>query len=189
MSAVRTESPLELFWSTLAFSQQGVLILNLELLLTQGIDNKPLKPLRTFAPVTSALGRLLRTTKTKVAILSERHESECSWFLPDPWPDELARNGNGRSHSGTIELHAGVRNKVEIVRKLTAESTGLPLAFLGTEPSDEPAFHALGGSGLAVLVRSELRLTAAQALIRPPEELLNFLDRWFQSCKGLGAAC
>jgi hypothetical protein len=36
--------------------------------------------------------------------------------------------------------------------------------------------------GLAVLVRAELRDTAADLWIRPPRELIAFLRRWRDAC-------
>jgi trehalose 6-phosphate phosphatase len=69
----------------------------------------------------------------------------------------------------------------------TAESSGDPLgpdtavAYLGDDRTDEDAFMALRGRGLAVLVRPDLRATAAEVWIRPPDELLLFLQRWEQS--------
>jgi trehalose 6-phosphate phosphatase len=52
------------------------------------------------------------------------------------------------------------------------------VAYLGDDRTDEDAFAALRGRGLAVLVRPEKRPTAAQVWIRPPEELLAFLAAW-----------
>ena len=43
--------------------------------------------------------------------------------------------------------------------------------------------HALQGRGLTVLVRRERRKTAAQAWLKPPEELLDFLVRWRDACR------
>jgi trehalose-6-phosphatase len=54
------------------------------------------------------------------------------------------------------------------------------VAFLGDDLSDEAAFRAvrrIGKRGLSVLVRREFRETAAEIWLRPPGELLVFLER------------
>jgi trehalose-6-phosphatase len=58
------------------------------------------------------------------------------------------------------------------------------VAFLGDDLSDEAAFRAvrrIGKRGLSVLVRREFRETAAEIWLRPPGELLIFLERWGQT--------
>lgn len=52
------------------------------------------------------------------------------------------------------------------------------VAFLGDDLTDEDGFRRLGDRGLSVLVRSEYRDTAAQAWLRPPDELIGFLEKW-----------
>lgn len=93
----------------------------------------------------------------------------------------IARSGGLDLHpfDGGIELRAPGRNKgfaVETV--LGEEPSGIPAAYLGDDRTDEDAFRALEGRGLRVLVREEERPTEADLWIRPPEELLRFLDRW-----------
>jgi hypothetical protein len=39
-------------------------------------------------------------------------------------------------------------------------------------------------AGVAILVRPQIRPTAASFWIRPPEELLEFLARWHQEAGG-----
>jgi trehalose-phosphatase len=90
-----------------------------------------------------------------------------------------------------LELRVG-RNKGGAVEAILAEagSSG-PVAFLGDDLSDEAAFRAverLGRPGLSVLVRPEWRQTAAQAWLRPPSELIAFLDRWLQALRAEGQA-
>ena len=80
-----------------------------------------------------------------------------------------------------LELRAG-RNKGGAVEAILAEAGGVgPVAFLGDDLSDEAAFRAVrrvGKRGLSVLVRREFRETAAEVWLRPPGELLFFLERW-----------
>jgi trehalose 6-phosphate phosphatase len=52
------------------------------------------------------------------------------------------------------------------------------VAYLGDDVTDEDAFRAVKGRGLAVLVRAEYRRTAADIWIKPPHELKNFIGRW-----------
>jgi trehalose-6-phosphatase len=51
-------------------------------------------------------------------------------------------------------------------------------AYLGDDATDEDAFKAIRGRGIGVLVRPQFRATAADFWLKPPEELLEFLERW-----------
>jgi len=55
-----------------------------------------------------------------------------------------------------------------------------PIAFLGDDLTDEDGFRRLENRGLSILVRSQHRQTAAQAWLRPPDELIAFLQRWLR---------
>ena len=80
---------------------------------------------------------------------------------------------------GGLELRVPGRDKGTSVRAVLEDAgEETAAAFLGDDRTDEDAFAALGGRGLSVLVRSELRETLADVWIRPPEELLEFLERW-----------
>ena len=88
---------------------------------------------------------------------------------------------------GGIEIRFNGRSKAHAVLTVLEElSPNLPLAYLGDDRTDEDAFSALSDSSrsLTVLVRPERRETKAQAWIRPPEELLEFLNRWLECCGG-----
>ncbi len=77
-----------------------------------------------------------------------------------------------------VELRAGP-DKSAAVNTLLAECGDCrPAAYLGDDLTDEAAFRAMNGRGLAALVRPQWRATAAQAWLKPPEELLAFLARW-----------
>jgi trehalose-phosphatase len=91
---------------------------------------------------------------------------------------------------GGIELRAGRVHKGNAVEQLLG---GLPdgavAAFLGDDTTDEDAFAALRGGeyegrSLAVLVRSEPRDSFAQVWLKPPQELLHFLDKWMGAVEG-----
>jgi len=78
-----------------------------------------------------------------------------------------------------LELRVSHPDKGDAVRTiLTALDAKVPIAFLGDDLTDEDAFQVLRGRGLTVLVRTDYRETAAEAWLRPPEELLGFLERW-----------
>jgi trehalose 6-phosphate phosphatase len=84
---------------------------------------------------------------------------------------------------GGIELRIPGRHKGHVVKTiLTERGAGAAVAYLGDDLTDEDAFTALSGRGLSILVRPELRPTAADLWLQPPEELLAFLRRWHQSC-------
>ena len=86
---------------------------------------------------------------------------------------------NWLEFDGGVELRVSGKTKGDVVLHLLAESgTDIPAAYLGDDMTDEDAFAAIRGKGLGVLVRPQNRLTAAQVWLRPPEELLAFLQRW-----------
>ena len=83
-----------------------------------------------------------------------------------------------------LELRAG-RDKGGAVKAILEEARGEgfvgPAAFLGDDLTDEAAFavvNGLEGAHLSVLVRREPRETVADVWMRPPGELLGFLERW-----------
>jgi len=80
---------------------------------------------------------------------------------------------------GGIELRVTGRTKAHAALTVLREcEQDTPAAFLGDDVTDEDAFAALQGRALTVLVRPELRSTAAQIWLRPPQELSVFLQRW-----------
>ncbi len=86
---------------------------------------------------------------------------------------------------GGIEWRPSGGHKGEVVRTvLVEEGPRAAVAYLGDDRTDEDAFAALAGRGLSVLVRRQLRPTLANLWIRPPEELLDFLDRWRRDAGG-----
>ena len=87
---------------------------------------------------------------------------------------------------GGLELRHPGRDKGSAVREILSETpVASAIAYLGDDWTDEDAFRALAGRGLGVLVRGSRRQSAADLWLRPPDELLEFLDSWRkQLCTG-----
>ncbi len=90
-----------------------------------------------------------------------------------------------------VEYRALSRNKGSVVEELFAGSSNRSsvFAYLGDDKTDEDAFIALKKKGSSWLVHSECRESSADFWLTPPEELLQFLDRWIQSksCLSIGS--
>ncbi|HLV01023.1 MAG TPA: trehalose-phosphatase [Acidobacteriota bacterium] len=83
---------------------------------------------------------------------------------------------------GGLELRTAGRNKgIAVSTVLDEMAPDVPAAYLGDDLTDEDAFAALAGRGLSVLVREELRKTRADLWIKPPQDLIEFLETWKQS--------
>jgi trehalose-phosphatase len=84
---------------------------------------------------------------------------------------------------GGLELRPAGFHKGNVVEKvLEASGPGTAAAYLGDGRTDEDAFTAVSGRGLAVLVGSRPRPTRARAWLRPPEGVVEFLDEWGAAC-------
>jgi trehalose 6-phosphate phosphatase len=84
---------------------------------------------------------------------------------------------------GGIEIRASEADKGDAVRTFLSEiSPDTPAAFLGDDITDESAFRAMRGRGISVLVRPRWRKTEAQFWLKPPDELLDFLELWLKAC-------
>ncbi|HKU25942.1 MAG TPA: trehalose-phosphatase [Candidatus Sulfotelmatobacter sp.] len=80
---------------------------------------------------------------------------------------------------GGVEMRIADPDKGDAVRTVLRETgADVPMAYLGDDVTDERAFRALGPRGLGILVRPVFRKTCAQAWLKPPEELRDFLSRW-----------
>lgn len=83
---------------------------------------------------------------------------------------------------GGLEMRLPDLDKGHALRTVLKEiGPTVPAAYLGDDLTDERAFRALGSRGLSVLVRPKHRRTAAQAWLRPPDELTEFLSHWLAS--------
>jgi trehalose-phosphatase len=90
---------------------------------------------------------------------------------------------------GGVELRSTDRTKGTAVAEiLSQERDDTPVAYLGDDLTDEDAFVALGNHGYSILVRSEVRASCARFWMRPPEELLGFLDAWIANSQIAHAA-
>jgi trehalose-phosphatase len=86
---------------------------------------------------------------------------------------------------GGVEIRASAADKGDAVRDFLNEvGPGTPTAYLGDDNTDESAFQAMQGRGISVLVRPRWRQTAAQMWLKPPDELLDFLNLWLKACVG-----
>ncbi len=86
---------------------------------------------------------------------------------------------------GGMELRSNERTKGTAVAEiLSQEPDDVPVAYLGDDLTDEDAFVAVGNKGYSILVRNEVRASFARYWLRPPDELLEFLDAWITSSQG-----
>ena len=86
---------------------------------------------------------------------------------------------------GGLEIRGASKNKGDAVNAILTEAgSGVAAAYLGDDQTDENAFRAIKGHGLAVLVRAEPRPTMADVWLRPPDELGHFLREWLDACGG-----
>ncbi|HSW52229.1 MAG TPA: trehalose-phosphatase [Sulfuricaulis sp.] len=82
---------------------------------------------------------------------------------------------------GGIELRVPGRHKGFVVDTvLSGMRPDTAAAYLGDDNTDEDAFQAIRGRGIGVLVRPQYRATAADFWLKPPQELLEFLQRWHE---------
>jgi trehalose-phosphatase len=84
-----------------------------------------------------------------------------------------------------LELRVSHPDKGDAIESiLSTLDECVPVAFLGDDITDEDAFRVLKGRGLPILVRADYRETIAEAWLRPPVELLDFLEGWRGSVCG-----
>ena len=84
-----------------------------------------------------------------------------------------------------LELRVSHPDKGDAVTSIIANlEPHAPVAYLGDDLTDEDAFRVLNGYGLTVLVKDTYRETNADTWIRPPQELIDLLERWLISISG-----
>jgi trehalose 6-phosphate phosphatase len=98
----------------------------------------------------------------------------------DGWTPLAERSGlKLLQFAAGLELRVSHPDKGDAVGAILADlDTEVPIAYLGDDLTDEDAFQVLKGRGLTVLVRDAYRETTAEAWLRPPRELIDFLERW-----------
>lgn len=96
------------------------------------------------------------------------------------WETESERYGMILTRfDGGYELRAKEMNKGRAVRYVLESShPDAVAAYLGDDYTDEDAFAAIKGRGLAVLIRTTARESTADIWLTPPEELMDFLHLW-----------
>jgi trehalose 6-phosphate phosphatase len=98
------------------------------------------------------------------------------------WAELMNQPGLRLLHfDGGMELRMARPDKGDVVAAILESERNAHIAFLGDDLTDEDAFRALNGRGLTVLVRPEYRETSAQVWLRPPEQLVAFLEKWLRS--------
>lgn len=116
--------------------------------------------------------------------LPEEESQELSTAVEAAWSNLEATRAGELSpipFDGGLELRATGRTKGAVMETILGELAKPNVAvYLGDDLTDEDAFRVLKGRGLGILVRKEWRLTAAEAHLRPPDELLAFLRAWQQ---------
>jgi trehalose-phosphatase len=86
---------------------------------------------------------------------------------------------------GGLELRVTRPDKGDAIAAiLNRLDPSTPVAFLGDDLTDEDGFRRLTDRGLSILVRTEHRETAAKTWLRPPDELLDFLQHWLDQITG-----
>jgi len=82
---------------------------------------------------------------------------------------------------GGLELRVAHPNKEDIVISvLEGSNSNIAVAYLGDDIADEGSFRILQSRGLTGLVRPEYRDTDAQFWMRPPDDLIAFLQQWLE---------
>ena len=96
------------------------------------------------------------------------------------WLGEIKSFGlSFHNFDGGIEIKIDYINKGNAVSSILNENKGkYYFCYMGDDITDEDAFAKLKGHGLSVLVHSSLRETKADIWIKPPEELVGFLQYW-----------
>ncbi len=84
---------------------------------------------------------------------------------------------------GGVEVRSDSINKGHAALHMVTRFPTATAAYLGDDTTDEDAFAVLRGRGLTLLVRPEPRPSQATYWLRPPEDLLAFLDAWTRAAE------
>jgi trehalose-phosphatase len=115
--------------------------------------------------------------------LSDEEKEKIAETVEGEWKNRLSEyNLELQSFDGGLEIRYMGINKGSAVDSILQDYTeDFIAAYLGDDLTDEDAFKALGDRGLKILVRKDRRPTAADIILSPPDELLDFLTRWHKS--------
>jgi trehalose-phosphatase len=102
------------------------------------------------------------------------------------WEGRLAEEDfELKEFDGGLEARNRHRNKSNAVRSILSDyHDDFAAAYLGDDHTDEDAFKALGEKGLKILVHADPRPTAADIILSPPDELMDFLAAWLDNSAG-----
>jgi len=90
------------------------------------------------------------------------------------------------SFDGGLELRTMLANKGKVVREILAEHReDAAVCYLGDDRTDEDAFRVISGRGLGILVRPDHRETCAEVWLKPPDEVVAFLETWIEITGGV----
>jgi trehalose-phosphatase len=84
---------------------------------------------------------------------------------------------------GGLEMRSDSINKGHAALHMLTQCPTAAAAYLGDDTTDEDAFSVLRGRGITLLVRPEPRPSQAEYWIRPPDDLLAFLDAWIRAAE------
>jgi trehalose-phosphatase len=84
---------------------------------------------------------------------------------------------------GGVEVRSDSIHKGHAALHMISRFPTATAAYLGDDTTDEDAFAVLRGRGLTLLVRHEPRPSQATYWLRPPEDLLAFLDGWTRAAE------
>lgn len=84
---------------------------------------------------------------------------------------------------GGLEMRSDSINKGHAVLHMLTQFPTAAAAYLGDDTTDEDAFSVLRGRALTLLVRAEPRPSQAAWWLRPPDDLLAFLDAWIRAAE------
>lgn len=148
--------------------------------------------LAVLAAELEARGIRVETKPSGLAVhwrgLSGDDRSAIRHWLEDRWvASNLGCSLDWTEFDGGVEFRLPGRHKGHVVERLLGEmGPGTVAAYLGDDLTDEDAFRAIRGRGVGVLVRREVRPTAADFQLEAPEEVLDFLARWDEASRKSG---
>lgn len=156
----------------------------------QAAGRAALSDAAALVPELEAVGARIELKPSGVAVhwrgLPEEGPVAIRHLLEARWAElDLGRGLNWCDFDGGVELRLPGRDKGLVVDRILGEmGPDTVAAYLGDDLTDEDAFRAIRGKGAGILVRQEFRPTAADFLLKPPEDVLEFLARWDEAAGG-----